>query len=219
MLSHLAPGATLRAPKKHPAAPGHPDSGVVSPVPAGFFPLSSFVILRSLSRMSSDSRPAPTSNNSIPRWPVFAFGAVFMLVLLALPFVITKGIEATKERSHALTLLHAAGLIVDTTRGEVREVKELSELSARFTLSPADAASVRAKLTPVSAPPPDRIEDLRKLSPNRYDWAPAPGAPGPWRTASGVKDGLAWFAILDEGAGVLWIHGSRPAATPTPEQK
>jgi hypothetical protein len=162
--------------------------------------------------MTTDSRPAPISNNTIPRWPIFAFGAVFMLVLVALPFAITKGIAITKERSHAITLLHSAGLIIDTTRGEVREIKELSALAGRFALSPADAAKVREKLTATPTPPAGRIDDIRKLSANASTWAPSASSPGPWRTASGVKDGLFWFAILDEGAGVLWIHGSRPPA-------
>lgn len=169
--------------------------------------------------MNPDSRPAPISNNRIPRWPIFAFGAVFMVMLVALPFAITKGIAVTKERSHAITLLHSAGLIIDTTRGEVREIKELSALAGRFALSPADAAKVREKLTPVSAPPADWIEDIRKLSASTSSWAPSAASTGPWRTASGVKDGLIWRAILDEGSGILWIHGSRPKATPEPEQK
>jgi hypothetical protein len=166
--------------------------------------------------MTTDSRPAPISNNRIPRWPIFAFGAVFMVVLVVLPFAITKGIAVTKERSHAITLLHSAGLIIDTTRGEVREIKELSALAGRFALTPADAAKVREKLTPAATPPADWIDDIRKLSANTSTWAPNASSPGPWRTSTGVKDGLTWRALL-EGAGILWIHGSRPKATPEPK--
>lgn len=164
--------------------------------------------------MSTDSRPAPISNNRIPRWPIFVFAAAFLVVLVALPFAITKGIAVTKERSHAITLLHSAGLIIDTTRGEVREIKELSALAGRFALTPADATKVREKLAPVATPPAALIDDIRKLSANASTWAPSAASPGPWRTATGVKDGLTWHAILDEGAGVLWIHGSRPKFEP-----
>ena len=181
------------------------------------FPLPDFPL--SSSRMSTDPRPAPISNNSIPRWPIFVFGAVFLVVLVALPFAITKGIAVTKERSHAITLLHSAGLIIDTTRGEVREIKELSALAGRFALTPADAAKVREKLAPTPTTPADWIKDIQTLSASAPEWAPNPASPGPWRTATGVKDGLTWRAILDEGAGVLWIHGSRPKATSAPEQK
>lgn len=166
------------------------------------------------------NKPA-LSNNRIPTGMIWAFGILFLVSLFALPFVLFKIMSATQNQSQGMTLAAAANLPMEarTLRPSVRQSEDKSSSAGRYELPSLEVAKVAYAMSPVEKPSPAFIAELLELAPKETRWQPVATGKGPWYESSGVANGLAWHALLDEGASVLWIRGEQavlaaPATTP-----
>ena len=152
-------------------------------------------------------RPAPLSNNIIPRRAILVFGIVFLTLLLALPFTLYWGMARTQNQSHGMNLAIASGLPFDfrSLRPTSRENPESALLAAHYVVAPGERAAVASAMKPVAAVPEATSKALRDVSPKEPGWAPSASARGPLYAASGRKDGLDWSAVYDSATGELWI--------------
>lgn len=150
-------------------------------------------------------KPAPLSNNTVPRWAILTFGLVFLALLLALPFTLFYGMARTQNQSHGMNLALASGLPFEVRdlRPTSRENPELGLLAAHYLLPEAVRAKVAAAMTPAAVVPEATLKSLRDVSPKEPHWAPE--GRGPWFVASGVRNGLDWRAVLDASTGALWV--------------
>lgn len=155
----------------------------------------------------SESPPRAHINTRIPSAAIWAFGAVMLLGLITLPFLIFKIMALTQNQAQGMSLAGLAQLPIPSKsmRCTVRETRDKGVVAARYELDADTLQQVRRTMTAPGRPDDAFFSKLDGLSPRETAWQPAVGAPGPWRTAAGAESARTWRAALDEGTGVLWI--------------